>query len=127
MTDKESFEDRLNRWSLNELMIERTKKNIYSDSKLNRIETRIAELKFGQNKSEVSAVQADKGDFYIAEARLECLRKLQSSQFDLQRLVRLCVEINSSWQHGNLIAVGALTRILIDHVPPSLGTEPLFI
>lgn len=121
MAEKESFEDRLNRWTLNELMIERTKKNIYSDSKLNRIETRIAELNFGQNKIEAAAVHEVRDDLYIAAARLECLRKLHSPQFDLQRLVRLCEEINSSWQHGDLIAVGALTRVLIDHIPPIFG------
>ena len=58
---------------------------------------------------------------YISASRVASLRNLQSPQFDLQRLVRLCEEINSSWQHSNLIAVGVLTRILIDHVPPIFG------
>ncbi len=118
MTNEESFEDKLNRWSLNELMIERTKKNIYSVRKMNRIETRIAELQYGEN---AAAAQNARDDLFIAAKRIERLKSLQSPQFDLQRLVQLCEEINSSWQHKNLISVGALTRILIDHVPPIFG------
>lgn len=45
---EESFEDRLNKMTLGELKIARTKKNIYNQCKLNRIETRIAELKYGE-------------------------------------------------------------------------------
>jgi len=125
MTDQESFEDKLNRWTLNELKIERTKKNIYGVSKLNRIETKIAELEFGTNNDALMTHKV-RDDLYIAAARLENLRKLQSPQFDIRRLVRMCEEINSSWQHGNLIAVAALTRILLDHVPPIFG-HPTFV
>lgn len=122
MTDQESFEDKLNRWTLSELKIERTKKNIYGDRKLGRIETRIAELEFGTHDDAV-VVHKVRDDLYIATARLENLSKLQSPQFDLRRLVRMCEEINSSWQHGNLIAVAALTRIVLDHVPPIFGYQ----
>jgi len=125
MTDQESFEDKLNRWTLNELKIECTKKNIYGVSKLNRIETKIAELEFGTNNDALMTHKV-RDDLYIAAARLENLRKLQSPQFDIRRLVRMCEEINSSWQHGNLIAVAALTRILLDHVPPIFG-HPTFV
>jgi len=120
MADEESFEDKLHRWTLNDLKIEHTKKRIYSQSKLGRIETRIAELQFGKD---AASVQNLRDDLYIATARLESLRNLHSAQFDLQRLIRICEEINSSWQHSNLIAVGALTRILLDHVPPIFGYE----
>jgi len=51
---EESFEDRLNRWTLGELKIELTKKNIYSDRKLNRIQTRIAELEYSAEIVEMS-------------------------------------------------------------------------
>lgn len=118
MTDKESFEDKLKRWTLNELKIERTKIKVYSKSKLDRINTRIAELEYGED---AEPVQKTRDDMYIAGARLDSLRSLRSPLFDLQRLIRLCEEINSSWQHNNLIAVGALTRILLDHVPPVFG------
>jgi hypothetical protein len=43
--------------------------------------------------------------------------------FDLRRLIRLCEEINSSCTNKNYLAVAALTRALIDHVPPILGHE----
>jgi len=58
---EESFEDRLNRWTLGELMIERTKKNIYSERKRNRIETRIAELKYG-DEGDPALIEGDEDE-----------------------------------------------------------------
>ena len=115
MPDKEPFEDRLNRWTLNELKIERTRTNFYSKPKLGRINTRIAELEFGSGATRAQDLSSE---LYVSQVRLDSLRSLRSPQFDLQRLVRLCEEINSSWRHNNLIAVAVLTRVLIDHVPP---------
>lgn len=118
MADKESFEDKLRRWTLNDLLVERTKKKVYSDSKLGRIETRIAELQYGGGATPIRAIRSE---LYVAMARLDNLKNLRSPQFDLKRVVRLCEEINSSWQHGNLMAVGVLTRVLLDHIPPIFG------
>lgn len=59
--NEESFEDRLNKWTLGELMIERTKKYIYNERKLIRIETRIAELKYG-NEGDPTLIEADEDE-----------------------------------------------------------------
>lgn len=60
---------------------------------------------------------------YINIDRLAELKALTSSKFDFSRLVRICEEINIANKNGCFITVGALIRILIDHVPPILGFD----
>jgi hypothetical protein len=54
----------------------------------------------------------------VDPARLEQVRALRPLEFDLARLVRLCEELNLSYANGAYMAVAALTRAVIDHVPP---------
>lgn len=58
---------------------------------------------------------------FVAPARIEELRAMTSGTFDTTRLVRLCEEVNASWRTGSLMAVAALTRAILDHVPPLFG------
>ncbi len=58
---------------------------------------------------------------FIAESRIDELRKLASADFDFQKLIRLCEELNSSYDNGNLFATAMLTRAVLDHVPPIFG------
>ncbi len=55
---------------------------------------------------------------FIAESRIEELSKLSSEKFDVRKLVRLCEELNSSYDNGNYYATAMLTRGILDHVPP---------
>jgi hypothetical protein len=64
---------------------------------------------------------SDGGSSFIAESRIDELRKLSPSDFDFQKLVRLCEELNSSYENGNLYATAMLTRGILDHVPPLFG------
>jgi hypothetical protein len=57
----------------------------------------------------------------IADDRLGELRKLSSPDFDFRKLIRLCEELNSSYNDGNYFATAMLTRGLLDHVPPLFG------
>jgi hypothetical protein len=59
----------------------------------------------------------------IAESRLDELRALVSPRFDFRKLVRLCEELNIASREGCLLAVGMLTRALLDHVPPIFGVR----
>ena len=61
MTEKEPFEERLQKWTVAELKAELTKKNIYGPRKRNRIETRIAELAYGDTDKHGSESSADTG------------------------------------------------------------------
>jgi len=64
---------------------------------------------------------ANSGSSFIAESRIDELRKLASPDFDFQKLIRLCEELNSSYDSGNYYATAMLTRGLLDHVPPLFG------
>ena len=58
---------------------------------------------------------------FINQSRLNDLRTLQVTGYDLTRLVRLCEELNECWQVGAYHAVIMLTRTILDHVPPLFG------
>lgn len=60
---------------------------------------------------------------YISLERIAELKQISSATFDLQRLVKLCEEINSNFGNGNYLAVIALTRAVIDHIPPLFGVK----
>lgn len=55
---------------------------------------------------------------FIDESRIEDLRRLQTEQWDLTRLIRLCEELNISFSNECYMSVAALTRTVLDHVPP---------
>jgi hypothetical protein len=58
----------------------------------------------------------------ISESRLAELRTLKSPDFDFRKLIRLCEELNTSFQEECYFATAAmLTRGLLDHVPPVFG------
>lgn len=58
---------------------------------------------------------------YIDEARIKDIEDIESTDFDFSRLVQICREINSAHECSNYISIGALLRVMLDHVPPSLG------
>jgi hypothetical protein len=60
---------------------------------------------------------------FVDPARLTALRSIRSADFDLSRLIRLLEELELSYQGGAYLAVAALTRALLDHVPPIFGVE----
>lgn len=66
---------------------------------------------------------ASVGLLFIADSRIEELRKLPSTTFDFQKLIRLCEELNSSYREGNFYATAMLTRGILDHVPPLFGHQ----
>ncbi len=60
---------------------------------------------------------------YISLERIAELKQISLITFDLQKLIKLCEEINSSFMNGNYLAVIALTRAVIDHIPPIFGVS----
>ena len=58
---------------------------------------------------------------YVDSERIDALRQLETASFDLSKLIRLCEELNECWARGNLLAIGGLLRMLLDHVPPIFG------
>ena len=55
---------------------------------------------------------------YIEYQRIESLKGLDSSDFDLSRLVRLCEELNLVHQQECYMSTAMLVRAIIDHIPP---------
>jgi hypothetical protein len=55
---------------------------------------------------------------YVDQTRISELRKIKNSNYDLTKLVRLCVEINASFSNECYIATAMLVRAVLDHVPP---------
>ena len=62
---------------------------------------------------------------FVAESRIEELRKLSSANYDFRKLIRLCEELNTCYQNSCFLAIAMLTRSLLDHVPPVFG-KPSF-
>lgn len=68
-----------------------------------------------------TAASAPTTDF-VSPSRIQELRAATGS-FDLTRLVRLCEELNACMANECFLAVAALTRALLDHVPPIFGVQ----
>lgn len=60
---------------------------------------------------------------YVSSARLNELRALKPAVFDMRKLIRLCEEIDLAFKLQSYLAVAALTRALLDHVPPIFGVR----
>ena len=75
------------------------------------------EMKENQAKANASASELT----LIAESRLAELRNLVSAEFDFEKLIRLCEEINTAYSEKCYFATAMLTRGLLDHVPPLFG------
>ena len=58
---------------------------------------------------------------YIHQDRIINLKALKSVEFDFIRLNTICEEINCCAKNKNYFALGALIRILLDHIPPIFG------
>ena len=58
---------------------------------------------------------------YINPSRLAELKKLESDNFDLAKLISLCEELNKNFNMKCCFAIAMLTRAILDHVPPIFG------
>ncbi len=71
---------------------------------------------------DVIALLQDKkahNNIYINPSRIREIEEIRgNNKYDLSKLIEILKEINSSYQHQCLYSVIALTRILLDHIPP---------
>ncbi|MFC2015530.1 hypothetical protein ACFLUM_01210 [Chloroflexota bacterium] len=58
---------------------------------------------------------------FVNPTRLDELRGIEVSSFDLTKLIRLCEELNSCYANECHFATAMLTRAILDHVPPIFG------
>lgn len=59
--------------------------------------------------------------FIVDPSLIGRLEESKSSNYDVASIVRMCREINSSFAHGNVLAVALLMRTVLNHVPPVFG------
>lgn len=60
---------------------------------------------------------------FIGRERMNGLKKIKNSSFDLTRLIRMCQEINDNFLRKNYISVIVLARAILDHTPPIFGCK----
>jgi hypothetical protein len=60
---------------------------------------------------------------FVDETRLQDLRALNQTAFDLRRLIAMCEELNTCARSDCLHAIAMLTRAIIDHVPPIFNAK----
>ncbi len=58
---------------------------------------------------------------YVNSSRLDEIKALNCKNFDLSRLIKLCDELNMSFENKCYFSVAILVRSLLDHVPPIFG------
>jgi len=59
--------------------------------------------------------------FYVSPERIDELQAIESEEFDLTRLIKLCEELNDCYQSRDYHAIAMLVRAIIDHLPPVFG------
>lgn len=66
----------------------------------------------------------ESGDFvFIDRLRIDQLNEISKGAFDPSRITQFCIEIEKAYSGQCYLAVAALTRALLDHVPPIFGCK----
>ncbi|HBW50701.1 MAG TPA: hypothetical protein DEF47_12430 [Herpetosiphon sp.] len=60
-------------------------------------------------------------EYYVNLDRIKELSKIQSKDFDITKLVKLCLELNISFSNECYFAAIFILRAIIDHIPPIFG------
>jgi hypothetical protein len=80
---------------------------------------------FGEGSRNQSSPKHVNG-LFISHSRIQELRDCKNPKFDLEKLIRICEEINHNFEHGNYFSVGVLGRAVLDHVPPIFQNQKTF-
>jgi hypothetical protein len=60
---------------------------------------------------------------YVHQSRIDNLKGINSENFDLKKIIRLCEELNLAYQNGCYFATAMLLRSITDHIPPIFGCK----
>lgn len=60
---------------------------------------------------------------YVDKKRIEELRGLKNPKYDIVKLVKLCEELNKCYRNKCELAIAALVRTILNHVPPIFEKE----
>jgi hypothetical protein len=61
--------------------------------------------------------------YYVDPERIDELKSINNSNFDLVKLIRTCEELNICFRNRCFLSVVMLVRSIIDHVPPVFGVN----
>jgi hypothetical protein len=61
--------------------------------------------------------------FYVENSTILKLSEIQSGDFDLTRLIKLCKELNDNYSFNNYLSCGMILRSILDHIPPIFGVN----
>lgn len=73
--------------------------------------------------AEPPPIRKQSGEDFVDAVRITELKAIKNDDFDPQRLVKMCQELNSAWRAGNAISVAMLARGIADHIPPVFGLQ----
>lgn len=65
-----------------------------------------------------SSINRNSDSCYVDPSRIEELKLVQTVDFDLKKIVRICEELNSCMENSNFFAIASLVRTILDHIPP---------
>ena len=110
--------DQNNPWSLEER--QKTAFNSYSNSWVSAIDISGGIL---PNHQEITSSLAFQNGHlpFVDRNRLDELRAISSTKFDLSRLVAMCAELSICYEREAVHATIMLVRAILDHVPPIFG------
>jgi len=63
----------------------------------------------------------NKSSDYVNQKRIQELKFVKSTNYDLLRLINLCEELNVAFQNNSYLSVPLLVRTVLDHIPPIFG------
>ena len=90
---------------------------------VSQLQMAIEELKHDIEAREGENNSKEERDLYIDEMRLDALKRIPKTDFDLTKLIRILEEINLCSRNECYLATILLVRALIDHVPPIFGCK----
>lgn len=100
---------------------------IYKDDSIGPVLDKLSEfLGFLESKDEdalyselfVNSIERKSEGPFVSENRIMQLRAINSSQFNLVKLIKLVEELNSNFSNKNYFSTAMLVRSIVDHVPP---------
>ena len=81
--------------------------------------------KKGKQNNDVTEVQKISAPLhlFVDPITLDELRAIKSPNFDLDKLIRLCEELNICYSNECYLATAMIGRAILDHVPPIFGVS----
>ena len=96
----------------------KTELSLYNKT-INSYDSMISELLISFHEKEINTKKSENSTYdYVNQWRIDDLLQLNSNEFDLKKLIRLCEELNIAYRNKAYYSVGFLVRIIKDHIPP---------